>query len=55
MDEYWDVDTETTPRAVDVYMTKLQGKLANCEDFEIVSFYFYFSSRPYVSFVYQGR
>lgn len=25
MDEYWDVDTETTPRAVDVYMTKLRG------------------------------
>ena len=37
MDEFWDVDTETTPRAVDVYMTKLRGKLANCEDFEIVT------------------
>ena len=33
MDEFWDVDTETTPRAVDVYMTKLRGKLVNCEDF----------------------
>ncbi|MBR2408110.1 MAG: response regulator transcription factor [Lachnospiraceae bacterium] len=37
MDEFWDVDTETTPRAVDVYMTKLRGKLVNCEDFEIVT------------------
>lgn len=37
MDEFWDVDTETTPRAVDVYMTKLRGKLAACEDFEIVT------------------
>ncbi len=37
MDEFWDVDTETTPRAVDVYMTKLRGKLANCEKFEIVT------------------
>ena len=35
MDEFWDVDTETAPRAVDVYMTKLRSKLAECEDFEI--------------------
>ena len=35
MDEFWDADTDTAPRAVDVYMTKLRGKLANCEDFEI--------------------
>ena len=35
MDEFWDADTETAPRAVDVYMTKLRGKLAHCEDFEI--------------------
>lgn len=37
MDEFWDVDTDTAPRAVDVYMTKLRSKLANCEDFEIVT------------------
>lgn len=37
MDEFWDADTETAPRAVDVYMTKLRGKLADCEDFEIVT------------------
>ncbi len=35
MDEFWDADTETAPRAVDVYMTKLRSKLAACEDFEI--------------------
>ena len=35
MDEFWDVNTETAPRAVDVYMTKLRSKLAHCGDFEI--------------------
>ena len=35
MDEFWDADTETAPRAVDVYMTKLRSKLSACEDFEI--------------------
>ena len=35
MDEFWDVDTETAPRAVDVYMTKLRQKLSDCEEFEI--------------------
>lgn len=37
MDEFWDADTETAPRAVDVYMTKLRTKLAKCDDFEIVT------------------
>lgn len=37
MDEFWDADTDTAPRAVDVYMTKLRGKLAKCTDFEIVT------------------
>jgi len=37
MDEFWDADTETAPRAVDVYMTKLRGKLADCDTFEIVT------------------
>ena len=37
MDEFWDADTDTAPRAVDVYMTKLRSKLANCRDFEIVT------------------
>lgn len=35
MDEFWDVDTDTAPRAVDVYMTKLRSKLSDCDDFEI--------------------
>ncbi len=35
MDEFWDADTETAPRAVDVYMTKLRSKLSACQDFEI--------------------
>ena len=35
MDEFWDADSETAPRAVDVYMTKLRQKLSRCEDFEI--------------------
>lgn len=35
MDEFWDADTETAPRAVDVYMTKLRQKLAGCTEFEI--------------------
>lgn len=37
MDEFWDADTETAPRAVDVYMTKLRSKLSECEDFQIVT------------------
>lgn len=37
MNEFWDADTETAPRAVDVYMTKLRGKLSECKDFEIVT------------------
>ena len=35
MDEFWDVDTQTGTRTVDVYMTKLRAKLAECEAFEI--------------------
>lgn len=35
MDEFWEADTETAPRAVDVYMTKLRSKLAACDDFEL--------------------
>ncbi len=37
MDEFWDVDTESSTRTVDVYMTKLRAKLASCEAFEIVT------------------
>ena len=37
MDEFWDADTASGPRTVDVYMTKLRGKLADCDAFEIVT------------------
>lgn len=35
MDEFWDAESQTALRAVDVYMTKLRQKLADCNDFEI--------------------
>lgn len=34
MDEFWDVDSNTAPRAVDVYMTKLRNKFSDCTEFE---------------------
>lgn len=37
MDEFWDADTASGPRTVDVYMTKLRGKLADCDSFEIAT------------------
>ena len=37
MDEFWDAESNTAPRAVDVYMTKLRDKFSGCEDFEIVT------------------
>ena len=35
MDEFWDVDTQTSTRTVDVYMTKLRAKLSECDSFEL--------------------
>ena len=37
MDEFWDADSESSTRTVDVYITKLRNKLADCDDFEIVT------------------
>ena len=37
MDEFWDADTASGPRTVDVYLTKLRSKLARCDAFEIVT------------------
>ena len=37
MDEFWDVESASGPRVVDVYMTKLRDKFKKCEDFEIVT------------------
>ena len=36
-DEFWDVDSDTSLRAVDVYMTKLRNKLSGCDGFKIVT------------------
>lgn len=35
MDEFWGVDTDTSLRAVDVYITKLRDKFSGCDGFEI--------------------
>ena len=37
MDEFWDLDSDTSLRAVDVYMTKLRNKLSGCDGFKIVT------------------
>lgn len=37
MDEFWDSDTSSGTRTVDVYMTKLRNKLSECDAFEIVT------------------
>ncbi|MBR3638698.1 MAG: response regulator transcription factor [Lachnospiraceae bacterium] len=37
MDEFWDADTTSGTRTVDVYMTKLRAKLTECEEFEILT------------------
>ena len=37
MDEFWDVDSASGPRVVDVYMTKLRDKFSECDCFEIVT------------------
>ncbi len=35
MDEFWGIDSETSLRAVDVYITKLRDKFSACNGFEI--------------------
>ncbi|MBQ1368023.1 MAG: response regulator transcription factor [Firmicutes bacterium] len=37
MDEFWDEESASGLRTVDVYMTKLRQKFAECTDFEIVT------------------
>lgn len=37
MSEFWDAESESTPRTVDVYIAKLREKLGACPDFEIVT------------------
>jgi len=37
MDEFWGVDSDTSLRAVDVYITKLREKFSICQDFKIIT------------------
>lgn len=37
MDEFWDVDTNSGTRTVDVYITKIRDKFSVCNEFEIVT------------------
>lgn len=37
MDEFWDADSQSSTRTVDVYMTKLRDKFSECDAFEIVT------------------
>lgn len=37
MEEFWDMDSSSGLRAVDVYMTKLRDKFSACDDFSIVT------------------
>lgn len=37
MNEFWDSETGSSSRTVDVYMRKLREKFENCKDFEIVT------------------
>ena len=37
MDEFWDFDSSATSRTVDVYMSKLREKTADCDGFEILT------------------
>ena len=39
MDDIWGLETETTPRSVDVYITSLREKFADSRDLEIVTVY----------------
>ena len=37
MDEFWGVESDTSLRAVDVYVTKLRDKLSGCDGFKIAT------------------
>lgn len=37
MDEFWGIDSDTSLRAVDVYITRLRDKFSVCEGFKIVT------------------
>lgn len=37
MEEFWDAESQSGPRTVDVYMTKIRDKMSACNNFEIVT------------------
>ena len=37
MDEFWGLDSDTSLRAVDVYITKLRDKFSGCDGFRIAT------------------
>ena len=37
MDEFWGMESESTLRAVDVYITKLRDKFSGCTGFSIAT------------------
>lgn len=37
LNEFWDLGSETTLRAVDIYITRLREKFSDCADFKIVT------------------
>jgi len=37
MDDIWGLETGTSPRSVDVYITSLRDKFSECNDFEIIT------------------
>ncbi len=37
LDEFWGIDTDSSLRSVDVYITKLRDKFSGCDGFEIVT------------------
>lgn len=37
MDEFWEADTNSGTRTVDVYITKIRDKFSACDEFEIVT------------------
>ena len=39
MEEFWDVDSDATLRAVDMYIAKLRDKFADCREFKIMTVY----------------
>ena len=37
MNEFWEADSNSSNRTVDVYMTKIRDKFSHCDEFEIVT------------------